>query len=343
VAAFLAGLGDGGAEAWGQALHSVLDRPVRNRAAERVQTQTALAALLAEWRTLYPMVAEAATAVEARRAWWEGRIAGTSAAAVRAQWMQWGTALTFLATRSEPIGLAELGARCYGNSKALRPGEERRFLLAGLAALDGVEEDAVAPGELLRRYGVCDNPSSLKVTVFGRLRLRKQGRWFDGVEQLHGLGESATLALGNLDGVESMECGGGDGVVYTSENETPFCRLVRERFPGLLVYSEGYPNAAVRRLLRLLPAECCVRHWGDSDLDGLCIATILAQDRPLDLWRCGLAELQRLRSHLQPLLPAQRCRAERWRDAHPDFRFRRELDFTLAHGWLEQESWLEST
>ena len=28
-------------------------------------------------------------------------------------------------------------------------------------------------------------------------------------------------------------------------------------------------------------------------------------------------------------------------DRQADFRFRAELDFTLAHGWLEQESWGE--
>lgn len=250
-----------------------------------------------------------------------------------------GRALSALADGAEPLGLAELGARFFGSSKALRSGEVRRLLVDGLAVLADAEEDAAEPALLLRRFGVCDNPTALKVTLFGPFRLRKRGRWLDWVEQLHALGESATLSLGNLDGVDRVELAGDGAIVHTSENETPFCRLVREQFPEPVIYTEGYPNAAVRRLLRLLPPATAVRHWGDSDLDGLRIADILAATRPLELWRCGLAELQRQRPRLLPFSDAQSGRARRWLAAHPDFRFRAELGFSLAHGWLEQESW----
>lgn len=339
VRAFLGRFADGAAEAWADALYRVMGRSRRDRAGERLQAGQEFDGLLAAWRQEFPAAAEAAPVIAARAELWQRRLLQGSADAVRAQWWPWGQALTFLTSRPEPLGLAELGAWFYGSSKALRVGEARRLLAAGLAALEDIDEEQVEPGEILRRCGICDNATALKVTVFGPLRLRKRGCWLDWVEQLHALGESATLSLGNLDGVDAVDIPTDETVVHTCENETPFCRLVRERFPGVLVYTEGYPNAAIHRLLQLLPPGVALHHWGDSDLDGLRIATILAEDRPLKLWRCGRADLERQRERLVPLNDEQHQRARHWLQTHPEFHFRAELEFTLAHGWLEQESW----
>jgi uncharacterized protein (TIGR02679 family) len=339
VSAFLGHFTDREAEAWGEALYRVMGRPRRDRVAERLRASQEFEALLAEWRQEFPAAAGAAAILQDRDEFWKRRLLESSVAAVRAQWWPWGKALAFLTSRPEPLGLADLGARCYSDSKALRAAENRRFLAAGLAALEGLVEGEVDPRDLLRRFGICDNPTALKVTVFGPLRLRKHGRWLDWVEQLHALGESATLSLANLDGVDIIGSAAAGALVHTCENETPFCRLVREGCPGTLVYTEGYPNRAVRRLLQLLPSGTTIRHWGDSDLDGLRIAAILAQDRPLQLWRCGLADLERQREFLIPLSMDASRRARHWLQTHPEFRFRDELAFTLAHGWLEQESW----
>jgi hypothetical protein len=339
VRAFLSGFVDSGAESWTAALYRAMDRRPRDRATEREQQAASFETLLAEWQQAYPAVAAAASVIAARPSWWQSQIRDTSVAAVRSEWAQWGEALSTLAPAAAAVGLAELGARCYGNSKALRAAETRRFLAAGLAALEGIDEAAFEPTDILRRFGVCDNPTALKVTVFGPLRLRKRGRWLDWVAELHALGEAATLSLGNLDGVEAVDLPGDATPVHTCENETPFCRLVRERFQGTLVYTEGYPNSAVRRLLELLLPGVGLRHWGDSDLDGLRIAALLGDTRPVQLWRCSLPDLERHRAALVPLTAQQDRRARQWLENQPGFRFRAELEFTLAHGWLEQESW----
>lgn len=341
VAGFLRGQDAAAVAAWRALLCRVLDRPLRDRRSERRCSAAIFAELLAAWRLAHPVVASAAAVLEVRAEGWQQRLALGEAGAVAAAWARWGQALAFLSQRSELVGLAEVGARFYGDSKALRTGEARSLLAAGLAALEELDEQQVEPGALFQRFGICDNPTALQVTVFGPVRLRKQGRWLDWIEQLHALGESATLTLGNLAGVDAVEVAGKPGVVHTSENETPFCRLVRERFPGVVVYTEGYPNAAVRRWLGLLAPAMVIHHWGDSDLDGLRIADILARDRPLELWRCALADLQGQRARLVPLAAEPVARAQRWLAAWPEFRFRAELEFTLAHGWLEQESWLE--
>lgn len=341
VSAFLGCFADREAEAWAEALYRALGRPRRDHVAERLRASQDFEALLADWRQEFPAAAGAAAILQARAGFWQRRLLESPVATVRAHWWAWGRALAFLTLRSESLGLADLGARFFGGSKALRSGELRRLLVAGLAVLDDADVEDGEPAALLRRFGICDNPTALKVTVFGPLRLRKHGRWLDWVGQLHALGESATLSLANLDGVDAVDTVTGTGV-YTCENETPFCRLVRERLPGTLVYTEGYPNTAVRRLLQLLPSGATICHWGDSDLDGLRIAAILAQDRPLQLWRCGLADLERQREFLVPFADDQRRRARHWLQTHPEFRFRAELEFSLAHGWLEQESWRES-
>jgi hypothetical protein len=339
VSAFLGGFSGSDADAWAEALYRAMGRDRRDRAAELRQASQDFDALLAAWRQEFPAVVEAVSVLAGRAELWRRRLREGSAAAVRVQWWSWGQALSLLASRPELLGLADLGARFYGSSKALRPGEARRLLVAGLAALEDIDEVQVEPGDILRQFGICDNPTALKVTVFGPLRLRKHGLWLDGVAQLQALGEAATLSLGNLDGVDAVEFPADTPVVHTCENETPFCRLVRERFPGVLVYTEGYPNSAVRRLLSLLPPTVTIRHWGDSDLDGLRIAAILGQARPLQLWRCGRADLERQRERLVPLTDQQQQRARHWLQTHPEFRFRAELEFTVANGWLEQESW----
>jgi uncharacterized protein (TIGR02679 family) len=339
VRAFLARFDAPGAEAWADALYAAMGRARRDRAAERRQAGQSFDELLAAWRLAFPTVVAAAPVIEGQAEKWKRRLQTGVAEGVRAQWWSWGQALTFLAPRPEALGLAELGAQVYGSSKALRRGEARSLLVSGLAALEDIDEDQVEPGDILRLCGLCDNPTALKVTVCGPLRLRKHGRWLDWIEQLHALGESATLSLANLDGVDIIGSAAAGALVHTCENETPFCRLVREGCPGTLVYTEGYPNRAVRRLLQLLPSGTTIRHWGDSDLDGLRIAAILAQDRPLHLWRCGLVDLERQREFLIPLSVDASRRARHWLQTHPEFRFRDELAFTLAHGWLEQESW----
>lgn len=176
------------------------------------------------------------------------------------------------------------------------------------------------------------------MTLFGPLAYVKGGERFDWVAQLHARGETATLSWDNLHGIDALVLPA-DTPVITCENETPFNALIREGFPALYIYTAGYPNTAVTRLLHLLPAETAIQHWGDTDLDGLRIAAMLHQIRPVRLWRCDLAEVQRHLTDLRLLKPAPQEKAERYLAQHLDFPFKDELVFTLAHGWLEQECW----
>jgi hypothetical protein len=172
----------------------------------------------------------------------------------------------------------------------------------------------------------------------------KNGQEFDWVYRLWKCGETATLSQGNISGIERCELRDETEnftpPVITCENESPFCRLSLQREPGVILYTEGYPNAAVLELLRLLrPLNLLGRHWGDSDLDGLRIAEMLNRVHPLTLWRCNLPELQRLQSRLKPLTAKAADASASYLRNHLYFPFAAELLYTIENGWLEQESW----
>ncbi|MCB2212065.1 DUF2399 domain-containing protein [bacterium] len=255
--------------------------------------------------------------------------------------------ITWLDGEHEPIGLMDLSARFFHDSKRLKTKSSlKRLLQRGLLFLrkgmfpedhDGDLDEAL--DRVLGDVGVVDNLTASKVTVCGRLVYHKAGREYDWVARLHAVGESATLSLDNLRQIERIELPT-DTPVFTCENETPFNQLIRERHPGLIIYTAGYPNSAVRQLLSLLASAVeVVQHWGDSDLDGLRIAAQIHRIVPVQLWRCDLATLQRHRAQLLRVNNQQRTRAEVFLEQHPEFEFRDELQFSLAHGWLEQESW----
>ncbi|GBE29455.1 hypothetical protein BMS3Bbin04_00467 [bacterium BMS3Bbin04] len=257
-------------------------------------------------------------------------------------------ALTWLRSDHEPIGLMELSARIFSDSKVLKTRPALlRALQDGLIVLrDGEVEpesfDALRT-TILSEHGVFDNATGSKVTVFGPLVYVKHGEMYDWIARLHAAGESATLSWDNLRDIEKIELPL-DTEIITCENETPFNHLIRERHPGLIVYTAGYPNSAVNRLIRLLPPENGpIRHWGDSDFDGFLIASMLHEIRPVRLWRCDLATLHRCCDKMRAMDDGQRSRAEALLEQRPDFVFGEELQFSMHNGWLEQESWIPNT
>jgi len=246
----------------------------------------------------------------------------------------------FLIDNEQPIGLSHLGARFFGDSKALRDTPLLRKAVDWLLLLEGDDESGLSARELLTRYAVIENPTSVKVTLSGPLHYRKCGETFSWISRLWHNGECATLTLDNLEGIEECWCDPPIPHVITCENETPFCHLVRSRDPGVVLYTEGYPNYAGKQCLRLLPlASCMLLHWGDSDLDGLRIAAQLGHIHPIRLWRCAQPDLLRHQPYLVPLTPAANRRAALYLERHPEFPFADELRFTLEFGWLEQENW----
>jgi hypothetical protein len=128
--------------------------------------------------------------------------------------------------------------------------------------------------------------------------------------------------------------------LISCENEAPFSRLIREKSTDCLLFTSGFPNSAVHKLYALLAprARDCL-HWGDTDPNGLYIASLLFAIHPLSLYRCDLATIKRHTGHLLPLTARQRERAQTILNTMEAFPFPDELACTLASGWMEQEIW----
>lgn len=255
------------------------------------------------------------------------------------EYFQLAAAVRFMLTDHEPLGMADFSARCFNDSKALKstPSLARR-LAEWLLTLRDEEMTDETRRRVWAEYGVVENATAIKVTLRGPLVYYKRAERFDWIARLHARGETATLSWDNLRGIDAIALPDNTPVI-TCENETPFGALLREGIPGLLIYTAGYPNSAVCRLLHLLPAQTTILHWGDSDLDGLRIAALLHRIHSVQLWRCNLTELQRHHTAFLPLSPDRRQKAVEYLANHPDFPFADELAFTIAHGWLEQERW----
>jgi hypothetical protein len=324
--------------------------PRKLKAADEVES------LLERFRLAFPDLAPVHGVLLAGRPRWTGAVLAKGLEDLQASWFQAAKLALFLRDNREPMTLADLGARVCGDSKALKGGRLLGRALDWLDMLEGGEGSGSAGGgegrregageksARLARYHIVENPGAVKVTLFGPVIFWKRGRRHDFAREFHRDGEAATLSWENLAGVERLEVEG-EGPVLSSENESPFRRLQRDGFAGVLVYSQGFPNAAVLRLWELLGEAVPDRdflHWGDSDLAGLRIASILHAVHPLRLHRCGREDLAANRSSLRPLAEAEREAISRFLEGHPEFPFRGELEFTREAGWLEQESWKAS-
>ncbi|MFP4681534.1 MAG: Wadjet anti-phage system protein JetD domain-containing protein [Chitinispirillaceae bacterium] len=266
-------------------------------------------------------------------------------------WCNAARIVQFLETNSEALTLSDLGARLFGDSKLLRSGAlintAAEWLAMScsenninLAESDHGERQRIRK-KVLREHCVVDNLSGISVTLYGPLEYRKKGITFDHVKKAWECGEASVLTLENLHDIEDMSIAEPVRVI-TSENESPFCKLVRERTEGILIYTQGFPNAAVCRLYRRISSRyprSAFLHWGDTDLAGLRIAAILHRLHPLKLWRCDPESVLRHRSGLIPL--TNRSQAQQFAISHPDFPFLKELAISIENGWLEQESYVE--
>lgn len=293
----------------------------------------------------FPELTAVHTHLAAQESYWSRQADKVGAAEVQKTLFQVAGIVRHLRASQGPSALADLGATFCGDSKALRSGDLLRLVGDWLLLVEGGLDclNAENRAAALKRHNVVENPTAIKVTLFGPLIYEKAGRRFDWIKQLWLLGETATLSWDNLHYLDALMIDLPPGFsprVMTCENETPFCRLVRERCEGVLIYTEGYANAAVIRVLHSLrPTDFELLHWGDTDLDGLRIAEILHRVHPLRLWRCDATEAARHRSLLKPPDERKKHRAESFLENHRDFRFAEELRFTIERGWLEQENW----
>jgi len=258
----------------------------------------------------------------------------------------------FLQKNNDTLTLSDLGARCCNDSKALRSGELINTVADWLAFLDNglkMNDNQLHSSykknirqQALESRGIVENRGSVSVTVYGPLLLEKRGKLIEYVKTLWELGEAAILSLENLDDVEiglPSDC-----QILTCENESPFSNLVQRKTTDIVIYTRGFPNSAVRKLYSLISSKYPSNkrfHWGDTDLAGLQIASILHGIAPLQLWRCDLQTVSNMKQSLIKLNENEKDKIRRFMDNNADFLFRNELEFTLKYGWLEQERFQE--
>jgi len=262
-------------------------------------------------------------------------------------------ALEILGLNKRPWNFSELGSRVTGSSKSFRVGSELYRLAADWVApfLDEAEMLAQIDDLASRRarvweiLGVEQNGAAITAMLGGPFVYHKQGRVFNAIQQHFDLGEPSTLSLAQLAGIESLEPL--FDTILTIENLTPFVETIQPPplANALFVYTEGFPNRAVRRLLQL----CCENlaglkflHWGDTDLAGVRILRNLAAiiGAPPAAFRCGPEDIAKHRERLIPLTPEQRENILRDLEARPHAAGHEILEAVLQYdGWLEQEAW----
>ena len=249
-------------------------------------------------------------------------------------------AVVFLLSNHDPITISELGARFFKNSKALRQGEARQLLLGWLACCYGLDREEEA--RIWSHAHVYHDRLTVNAVIFGPIVYKKNGVRFDWIARLHQQGEPATLSWSNLTGIEEISWTEAAVIprLISCENEAPFSRLIRENGTDCLLFTSGFPNSAVQKLYAMLaPQAGACLHWGDTDPNGLYIASLICAIHPLSLYRCDLSTIKRHIDHLLPLTARQRERALTILDTIDAFPFPDELTYTLTSGWMEQEIW----
>ena len=235
------------------------------------------------------------------------------------------------------LTLSQLGSDWFNDSKSLRSGPLRRQLVLILAALSGME--AEDERGVLATLGLAENPYTSSVTVFAPFVFELQdGTCFDFPFRLYRQGLVCQLPAETVLSIARVMWLGETKVIATSENAAPLLRFVEAGRPVL--YTEGYPNYAVRTLLaRFAEQGLVAEHWGDADLDGLRIAALVQGTLPGS--HVVAAEILAAPEVVTgiPLTEAQRRRLERFITQNPTCPYRESLNQIRARGcWYEQES-----
>ena len=232
------------------------------------------------------------------------------------------------------VTLSQLGADILGDSKSLRAGARRMVFECILCAVVGKETDE-SGREVSVRFGIEENPFTSFVTVFAPFSFTLDtGETFRYPIEMFRTGLAAQLARQTVMRIRDVRIDV-DRIV-TSENAAPFEALVREGVPCL--YTEGYPNAAVIRLLELFAAQgMTVDHAGDGDLDGFLIADRISN--AIRVQRVIADEVAA--DEILPRRPVSSQARRRWEAhlaTHLDFAHASSLRIAIERGWIEQEN-----
>lgn len=249
----------------------------------------------------------------------------------------------FVLDNKKPITVSELGARFFLDSKALRQGELRALVLQWLRLFSLDSELREKDEDIWACYNLLNDRLTVNGVIYGPVIYEKNGRVFDWIYRLYEQGEAATVGWSNIHDIDTMYFRPTEGAppdIICSENEAPFSQLMRQQPDKCLLFTSGFPGSAVQKLYSLLaPQAAHCYHWGDSDPAGLRIAAIMHVIHPLQLYRCDLPTLQKLRSSLIPLSQKQKDICLHLLASTANLAFADELRFTMENGWLEQESW----
>ena len=231
--------------------------------------------------------------------------------------------------------LSQLGSDLFNDSKKLRSGALRRQLVIICATIADVPTDDER--RALEGALIVDNPYTSSVVFSAPLQLiMKNGEVLDYPCRYFVNRMATQLPLETELEIEEVKWAGKTRCVTTSENAAPFETLVREKVPCL--YTEGYPNSAVIRLLELFAEQgVTVDHAGDGDLDGFVIAERIS--KAITVRRVIADELAADEAlPRRPVSPQAYSRWDAYLAAHPDFAHASSLRIAMERGWIEQES-----
>jgi len=232
------------------------------------------------------------------------------------------------------VTLSQLGADILGDSKSLRTGTHRVVFERVLCAVAGINADECGR-EAPARFGIEENPFTSFVTVFAPFSFTLDtGESFAYPAEMFRMGLAVQLPRQTVMRIRDVRLDMRQ--IVTSENAAPFETLVREKVPCL--YTEGYPNGAVIRLLELFAAQgVMVDHAGDGDLDGFVIAERIS--RAITVRRVIADEFAADEAlPRRPVSPQTHSRWDAYLAAHPDFVHASSLRIAMERGWIEQEN-----
>ena len=239
--------------------------------------------------------------------------------------------------------LSQLGSDWFNDSKCLRAGALRRQLALIIDAFIDVQFDD--DRKTFSQMGIVDNPYTSSVTLFAPIEFRlKGGEVYDFPRRMFREGLAVQLPLETVSQISALTFYGPVNEIVTSENAAPFARYVEKGIPCL--YTEGYPNYAVQRMLGSL-SRCGISaaHAGDVDLDGIRIAHAVHEQIGIsriigiDLLLQAESEKSSLQLKGIPLTDEQRKRLAEFIRVHTDFPLVNVLEHLLEIGeWYEQET-----